>query len=153
MDIKMFIEFPGILITIGVLLLIVAIIIGIVAFKKVDENENTNLFNREIEDYENEQNEIGTDIPDDMIEEVPINQSNFDNYIPHEDLDKTHVFENNFIENEMENNEIKEVTIEETQPQIEQMPVFKTPIVETSVYKEPEVETPVNEDEEDIELL
>ena len=133
MDIKMFIEFPGILITIGVILLIVAIIIGIVAFKKVDENENTNLLNREIEDYENEQNEIGTDIPDDIIEEVPIDQ-------------------NNFIENEMENEEIKEVTIEETQPQFEQMPVFKTPIVETSVYKKPEVETPVA-DEEDIELL
>ena len=87
MDLKMFIEFPGILITIGVILLIIAIIIGIIAFKKVDENENTNMINREIEDYENETNEIGTDMPDDVIEEVPVNQSNFDNYKPHEVID------------------------------------------------------------------
>lgn len=153
MDLKMFIEFPGILITIGVILLIIAIIIGIIAFKKVDENENTNMINREIEDYENETNEIGTDMPDDVIEEVPVNQSNFDNYKPHEDLEKTHVFENNFANNEVNTEPVPEVTIEEqsipTQfpiieeiPVVEQMPVINEPVVENN-----------SESEEDIELL
>ena len=36
MDIKMFIEFPGILITVGVLFLIASIILGIIAYKKSD---------------------------------------------------------------------------------------------------------------------
>ena len=161
MDLKMFIEFPGILITIGVILLIIAIIIGIIAFKKVDENENTNTINREIEDHENSINEIGTDIPDEPIEEVPVNQSNFDNYKPHADLEKTQVFENNFANNTNISTPVAEVTIEEqpiNQPAVEQIPVIEEPIVEQMpVVEQPVVSTPIVENtisnEEDIELL
>ena len=40
MDIKMFFEFPGVLITIGVFLLVVSIVIGIIAYKNpVDDVE------------------------------------------------------------------------------------------------------------------
>ena len=40
MDIKMFFEFPGVLITIGVFLLVVSIVIGIIAYKNpVDDEE------------------------------------------------------------------------------------------------------------------
>ena len=40
MDIKMFFEFPGVLITIGVFLLVVSIVIGIIAYKNpVDDIE------------------------------------------------------------------------------------------------------------------
>lgn len=40
MDIKMFFEFPGVLITIGVFLLVVSIVIGVIAYKNpVDDEE------------------------------------------------------------------------------------------------------------------
>lgn len=53
MSIKMFIEFPGVLITIGVSLLVIAIIIGIISYK--NEEKELEMFN-ELED--DDQNEI-----------------------------------------------------------------------------------------------
>ena len=55
MDIKMFFEFPGVLITIGVFLLVVSIVIGVIAYKNpVDDEE-------EIEDIKSKLNE-GTEV-------------------------------------------------------------------------------------------
>lgn len=39
MDIKMFFEFPGILILIGIVLLILSIVVGLLAYRKVDKEE------------------------------------------------------------------------------------------------------------------
>lgn len=39
MSIKMFFEFPGILILVGIVLLILSIVIGLIAYKKVDKEE------------------------------------------------------------------------------------------------------------------
>ena len=50
MNIELFFKFPGILILIGIILLIIAIIIGILAYRKVDDDEK--VFNEE--DIDNE---------------------------------------------------------------------------------------------------
>ncbi len=39
MSIKMFFEFPGILILVGIVLLILSIVVGLIAYKKVDKEE------------------------------------------------------------------------------------------------------------------
>ena len=112
MNINMFFEFPGILILIGVVLLIIAIIIGCIAFKKVDENEYTNVVNREVETYENEK--IGTDMeqPLEQIkpEEYP-NQNVINNITNVDNISNPQVIEENkIVDNQsLKKEEIKEV--------------------------------------------
>lgn len=65
MSIKMFIEFPGVLITIGVSLLVIAIIIGIISYK--NEEKELEMFN-ELED--DDQNEITEEPVKPVIEET-----------------------------------------------------------------------------------
>ena len=114
MNINMFFEFPGILILIGVILLIIAIIIGCIAFKKVDENEYTNVVNREVETYENEK--IGTDMeqPLEQIkpEEYP-NQNVINNITNVDNISNPQVIEENkIVDNQsLKKEEIKEVVV------------------------------------------
>ncbi len=114
MNINMFFEFPGILILIGVVLLIIAIIIGCIAFKKVDENEYTNVVNREVETYENEK--IGTDLeqPLEQIkpEEYP-NQNVINNITNVDNISNPQVIEENkIVDNQsLKKEEIKEVVV------------------------------------------
>lgn len=114
MNINMFFEFPGILILIGVVLLIIAIIIGCIAFKKVDENEYTNVVNREVETYENEK--IGTDMeqPLEQIkpEEYP-NQNVINNITNVDNISNPQVIEENkIVDNQsLKKEEIKEVVV------------------------------------------
>lgn len=108
MNINMFFQFPGILILIGVVLLIVAIIIGCIAFKKVDENEYTNVINREVETYENEK--IGTDMQQPLEE---IKQEEYPNQNIINNITNTSVIEENkIVDNQSLNKkEIKEVVV------------------------------------------
>lgn len=114
MNINMFFEFPGILILIGVVLLIIAIIIGCIAFKKVDENEYTNVVNRKVETYENEK--IGTDMeqPLEQIkpEEYP-NQNVINNITNVDNISNPQVIEENkIVDNQsLKKEEIKEVVV------------------------------------------
>ena len=53
MDIKMFFEFPGVLITIGVFLLVVSIVIGVIAYKNpVDDEEEIEVIKNKLKDKE-----------------------------------------------------------------------------------------------------
>lgn len=60
MDIKMFFEFPGVLILIGIILLILSIVIGLLAYRKVDKEEIVFSINEEddktLEEIDNTQN-------------------------------------------------------------------------------------------------
>lgn len=62
MDIKMFFEFPGILILIGIILLILSIVVGLLAYRKVDKEEIVFSINEEddkvLEEITNENNEV-----------------------------------------------------------------------------------------------
>lgn len=60
MDIKMFFEFPGVLILIGIILLILSIVIGLLAYRKVDKEEIVFSINEEddktLEEIDNTRN-------------------------------------------------------------------------------------------------
>lgn len=66
MSIKMFIEFPGVLITIGVALLLIAIVIGIISYKK--EEKEQEMFS-ELEESTNDEQEEVAPLP--IAEEQP----------------------------------------------------------------------------------
>lgn len=58
MDIKMFFEFPGVLITIGVFLLVVSIVIGVIAYKNpVDDEEEIEDIKNKLKDKEEQHEE------------------------------------------------------------------------------------------------
>lgn len=91
MDIKMFFEFPGVLILIGIILLILSIVIGLLAYRKVDKEEIVFSINEEddktLEEIDNTQN----------VNEVTI-------------IDEPNLVESNMLE---ENEELKEIVKEE----------------------------------------
>ena len=98
MDIKMFFEFPGVLITIGVFLLVVSIVIGVIAYKNpVDDEEvvEDNKVDTETKlesTLEVEENNIPLEENKEVIEQVS-----------EEDLGKTEVLDTSlFVENKEE---------------------------------------------------
>lgn len=147
MNLKMFLEFPGILILIGVILLIIAIIIGVIAFKKVDENEMTNVVDRDITNDEQPE-EIGTDmeeyennIEEIKEEELPVIKDNIIEEATIEEDDKKE--EESIIEEDNNNEEIIELKDES-----------KDLITEEFDFEEQEeIKENKKEQDDDIELL
>ena len=136
MDIKMFFEFPGVLITIGVFLLVVSIVIGIIAYKNpVDDIE-------EIEDIKSKLKG-----KDEHHEEKE--------YTSEEDfLDKEVVEDNTKLEPTVEVEE-KDIPLEENKEDIEQVSeenLGKTEVLDTSLFVENK-EEPLQESLEKTENL
>lgn len=110
MDIKMFFEFPGVLITIGVFLLVVSIVIGIIAYKNPvqDEEEVEEIKNKikekqeklsENKDFQPEENFLDT--------KEEINSSTEDNKIEN-DLTVEEEVEVNEISDDIEEQKLEE---------------------------------------------
>lgn len=93
MDINMFLVFPGILITIGVVLLLLSIIIVIIAFKtaKVPEKANESLLNANNVIEENNNIE---ETPYEIAQEPLQNDYNYNNY---------DIYDNEMINNNIDN--------------------------------------------------
>lgn len=116
MDIKMFFEFPGVLITIGVFLLVVSIVIGIIAYKNPvqDEEEVEEIKNKikekqeklsENKDFQPEENFLDT--------KEEINSSTEDNKIEN-DLTVEEEVEVNEISDDIEEQKLEEKEIQES---------------------------------------
>lgn len=116
MDIKMFFEFPGVLITIGVFLLVVSIVIGIIAYKNPvqDEEEVEEIKNKikekqeklsENKDFQPEENFLDT--------KEGINSSTEDNKIEN-DLTVEEEVEVNEISDDIEEQKLEEKEIQES---------------------------------------
>ena len=133
MDIKMFFEFPGVLITIGVFLLVVSIVIGIIAYKN----------------------------PVDDIEEIEDIKSKLKGKDEHQEdfLDKE-VVEDNKIDDETKLEptvevEENDIPLEENKEDIEQVSeenLSKTEVLDTSLFVENK-EEPLQENLEKTENL
>lgn len=129
MDIKMFFEFPGVLITIGVFLLVVSIVIGIIAYKNpVDDIEEIEDIksklkgkdeHHEEKEYTSEENFLDKEVVEDNkiddetkleptveVEEndIPLEENKEDiEQVSEEDLGKTEVLDTSlFVENKEE---------------------------------------------------
>lgn len=116
MDIKMFFEFPGVLITIGVFLLVVSIVIGIIAYKNPvqDEEEVEEIKNKikekqeklsENKDFQPEENFLDT--------KEEINSSTEDNKIEN-NLTVEEEVEVNEISDDIEEQKLEEKEIQES---------------------------------------
>lgn len=116
MDIKMFFEFPGVLITIGVFLLVVSIVIGIIAYKNPvqDEEEVEEIKNKikekqeklsENKDFQPEENFLDT--------KEEINSSTEDNKIEN-DLTVEEEVEVSEINNDIEEQKLEEKEVTES---------------------------------------
>lgn len=116
MDIKMFFEFPGVLITIGVFLLVVSIVIGIIAYKNPvqDEEEVEEIKNKikekqeklsENKDFQPEENFLDT--------KEEVNSSTEDNKIEN-DLTVEEEVEVNEISDDIEEQKLEEKEIQES---------------------------------------
>lgn len=141
MDIKMFFEFPGVLITIGVFLLVVSIVIGVIAYKNpVDDEEEIEDIKNKLKDKE-EQHE----------EKDYVSEENF--------LDKE-VVEDNKIDDETKLEptvevEEKDIPLEENKEDVEQVSeenLSKTEVLDTSLFVENK-EEPLQESLEKTENL
>ena len=132
MDIKMFFEFPGVLITIGVFLLVVSIVIGIIAYKN----------------------------PVDDIEEIEDIKSKLKEYTSEEDFLDKEVVEDNKIDDETKLEptvevEEQDIPLEENKKDIEQVSeenLSKTEVLDTSLFVENK-EEPLQESLEKTENL
>lgn len=140
MDTSLFFKFPGILILIGALLLIIAIIIGFLAYRKVDDDEM--VYNEEITDdsipvtekkeiIEEENNSLNQPIIlDDLNQKPEITE------IPTEEVDTDS--KNNTKETEHNIDKTIEI-IPDSEEEIEQEPVVNDDndfIIEDTVIKE-----------------
>lgn len=94
MSISTFIQFPGILITIGVLLLIVAIVIGVVAYKREESNDDK-IFGDLEDDIDN----------DDVVDNADIIK----------DVEKKPVVDNSLVTNDVTEDSLNKLTIDEAE--------------------------------------
>lgn len=138
MDIKMFFEFPGVLITIGVFLLVVSIVIGVIAYKNpVDDEE-------EIEDIKSKLKG-----KDEHHEEKE--------YTSEEDFLDKEVVEDNKIDDETKLEptvevEENDIPLEENKEQVSEENLSKTEVLDTSLFVENK-EEPLQENLEKTENL
>ncbi len=124
MDITMFFEFPGILILIGVVLLLVSIIIGLVAYRKVDKEDLVFTID-ENETIREEEPIIEVTQKEAVVEEAPIEQ---------EEKQEPKAIEEPETNNEyIELNEVEEVKVE-TLPVIETKEVIEEKEIKTTIY-------------------
>ena len=136
MDIKMFFEFPGVLITIGVFLLVVSIVIGVIAYKNPvdDEEEIEDIKNKlkdkeehhEEKDYVSEENFLDKEVVEDnkiddetkLEPTVEVEENNIPleenkeviEQVSEEDLGKTEVLDTSLF---VDNKEVEEIKKEE----------------------------------------
>lgn len=139
MNFKMFIEFPGILITIGVLFLIASIILGIIAYKKSDviaeeekpaESKPSEFFNS-IESVNN---------PSENIEEIPTVEDKVETEMPIPELEETQ--------------KLPELVIEDTEETvIDNIPLSNEENYEYNFDSFNNSVNKIDEKEEEIELL
>ncbi len=107
MSISTFIQFPGILITIGVLLLIVAIVIGVVAYKR-EENNDDKIFGELDDDIDNDDVVDNTDIIKDVEEKPVVDGSAVTNDVTEDSLNKLTIDDKEVAEsNENNDNDLE----------------------------------------------
>lgn len=145
MDIKMFFEFPGILILIGIILLILSIVIGLFAYRKVDKEEL--VFSISEED-------------DKVLDEIDNNKDNEVTIIDEPNLVESNMFEKEDEVKELEQTnklylieEIKEesIVLEELPKVDKEIKIYGGNSPKTSIkIKEKEV---INEKQDEIEVL
>lgn len=141
MDIKMFFEFPGVLITIGVFLLVVSIVIGVIAYKNpVDDEE-------EIEDIKSKLKG-----KDEHHEEKEYTSE--ENFLDKEVVEDNKVDTETKLESTLEVEE-NNIPLEENKEVIEQVSeedLGKTEVLDTSLFVENK-EEPLQEKMEKTENL
>ena len=141
MDIKMFFEFPGVLITIGVFLLVVSIVIGIIAYKNpVDDEEEIEDIKNKLKDKEEHHEEKDYVSEENFLDKEVVEDNKVDTETK---LESTLEVEENNIPLE-ENKEVIEQVSEED--------LGKTEVLDTSLFVENK-EEPLQEKKEKTENL
>ena len=164
LDLRMFIEFPGILITIGMILLIISIVIIIIIYKSESKVIDASLLKESENDYQNQiNNEIYNNdvVPTEpQIEEAPKEepqevavtqtlQNELNNLVNEAMVTNFNVPKESLQENQKE--EVQEVKQVEEEPVINAFDEeFKD---ETNKQEEKTQETKQEHEEEEIELL
>ncbi len=116
MDIRMFFEFPGVLITIGVFLLVVSIVIGIIAYKNpVQDEEEVEEIKNKIKEKQEKLSENKNFQPEENFLDTKeeINSSTEDNKIEN-DLTVEEEVEVNEISDDIEEQKLEEKEIQES---------------------------------------
>lgn len=141
MDIKMFFEFPGVLITIGVFLLVVSIVIGVIAYKNpVDDEEEIEDIKNKLKDKEEQHEEKDYVSEENFLDKEVVEDNKVDTETK---LESTLEVEENNIPLE-ENKEVIEQVSEED--------LGKTEVLDTSLFVENK-EEPLQEKMEKTENL
>lgn len=141
MDIKMFFEFPGVLITIGVFLLVVSIVIGVIAYKNpVDDEEEIEDIKNKLKDKEEHHEEKDYVSEENFLDKEVVEDNKVDTETK---LESTLEVEENNIPLE-ENKEVIEQVSEED--------LGKTEVLDTSLFVENK-EEPLQEKMEKTENL
>lgn len=141
MDIKMFFEFPGVLITIGVFLLVVSIVIGVIAYKNpVDDEEEIEDIKNKLKDKEEQHEEKDYVSEENFLDKEVVEDNKVDTETK---LEPTLEVEENNIPLE-ENKEVIEQVSEED--------LGKTEVLDTSLFVENK-EEPLQEKMEKTENL
>lgn len=141
MDIKMFFEFPGVLITIGVFLLVVSIVIGVIAYKNpVDDEEEIEDIKSKLKDKEEKIQENNYTSEEDFLDKEVVEDNKIDD---EEKLSSTVEVEENNIPLE-ENKEVIEQVSEEE--------LGKTEVLDTSLFIENK-EVPLQEKTENLDYV
>lgn len=131
MDIKMFFEFPGVLITIGVFLLVVSIVIGVIAYKNpVDDEEEIEDIKSKLKGKDEHHEEKGYTSEENFLDKEVVEDNKIDDETK---LEPTVEVEENDIPLEENKEDIEQVSEED---------LGKTEVLDTSLFVENKEEPP-----------